>query len=301
MVSMRKRRPIEFQEKSQPNHKIRLGKLTVKKSVFTMEDQVQLIYNTRLRSRGLTKDFQTRFSKALLNDIQRGNDEDVKRDNDSFNPDDSDEYLVEDDASDAEDDFVIKPNEIFHSDEDEDEMDEIHVEAHSQRSTNILYGKDGTKWNIDEPNAAVRLRHHNIMRFRAGPKDRNSVTSEVFRKFFLSNISYIILTETNRYAKENISKWNAENPNSKPRVWKDLTSSKLDAFIGILLASGVSHNNMQYLSLLSRSDALPIFRAAISYRRFLVLSRFFRFDDGRTREFRQKTDKAAPIGIYGIF
>ncbi|XP_055918320.1 piggyBac transposable element-derived protein 3-like [Eupeodes corollae] len=75
----------------------------------------------------------------------------------------------------------------------------------------------------------------------------------------------------------------------------DLTSTELDAFIGILLAGGVSHNNMQDSSVLWRSDALPIFRAAMSYKRFLALSRYIRFDDGRTREFRQRSDKAAPI------
>lgn len=40
---------------------------------------------------------------------------------------------------------------------------------------------------------------------------------------------------------------------------------------------------------------LPIFRAAMSYNRFLLLLRYIRFDDGRIRAFRQQHDKAAPI------
>lgn len=133
------------------------------------------------------------------------------------------------------------------------------------------------------------------MRFRSGPKENNSIPIEVFKKFFTPNISFIIITETNRYAKETIRKWNEKNPTKKSRVWEDLTSTELDAFIGILLAAGVTHNNMQNSSVLWQSDALPLFRAAMSHKRFLALTRYIRFDDGRTREFRQTLDKAAPI------
>ena len=95
--------------------------------------------------------------------------------------------------------------------------------------------------------------------------------------------------------KDAVQKWNGKNSNSKPRVWNDLTSTELDVFIGILLAMGLPHNNMQDSKVLWRSNALPIFRAAMSHRRFLALSRYIRFDDSRTREFRQRSDKAAPI------
>lgn len=61
------------------------------------------------------------------------------------------------------------------------------------------------------------------------------------------------------------------------------------------MVAGVSHNNMQESTLLWRSDGLPIFRAAMSHKRFVALSRYIRFDNGRTRAFRQRTDKAAPI------
>ena len=108
-----------------------------------------------------------------------------------------------------------------------------------------FHGKDGTKWNKDEPTAAVRVRQHNIMRFQAGPKQQNSIPIEVFKKFLTPNISFIIINETNRYAKNAVQKWNGKNSNSKPRVWNDLTSTELDAFIGILLAMGLNHNNMQ--------------------------------------------------------
>lgn len=43
------------------------------------------------------------------------------------------------------------------------------------------------------------------------------------------------------------------------------------------------------------TDGLPIFRAAMSHKRFLALTRYIRFDDARRRECRQRTDNAAPI------
>ena len=89
--------------------------------------------------------------------------------------------------------------------------------------------------------------------------------------------------------------WNANNPNSKPRIWQDINEAELDSFIGILLAGGVTHNNTQSSSTLWKTNNLPIFRAALSHKRFLQITRYIRFDDGRTRNFRQATDKAAPI------
>lgn len=256
-----------------------------------MGDEVEFIYNTHLLRR--SSDTNTRLAAALTNDIKRESNESEP---DEIDPlaDDEDEqgidYVPEDDASDIGEEFVIEANEILDSDEEEEDENEMHVENQSE-NVEYFYGKDGTKWNKDEPTDVGRLRK----RFRGGPKQQNSIPIEVFKKMFTSNISFIIITETNRYASDAILKWNSENPNSKPRVWKELTSTELDAFIGLLLVAGVSHNNMQNSSVLWRSDGLPIFRAAMSYRRFLALSRYIRFDDGRTRAFRQQTDKAAPI------
>lgn len=133
------------------------------------------------------------------------------------------------------------------------------------------------------------------MRYKSGPKDKNSDPIEVFKKFFTPNISFIIRSETNRYAHQYISEWNCSHPKSKPKVWIDVTEIEIDSFLGILLASGATHNNTQISSCLWKTTNIPIFRAAMSHKRFLQISRFIRFDDGRTRPFRQASDKAAPI------
>ena len=100
------------------------------------------------------------------------------------------------------------------------------------------------------------------MRFQAGPKQQNSIPIQVFKKFVTQNTSFIIITETNRYAKDPVQKWNEKNSNLKPRVWNDLIRTELDVFIGILLAMGLTHSNMQDSKVLWRSNALPIFLAA---------------------------------------
>lgn len=257
-----------------------------------MADELEFIYNTRLRSANL----QPQLSEALVRDFQSQVEADENDDVFENDGDDTADYVPEDDASDIENDLEIEPNELYDSDEDVDEEEESgnDAEAANEVDSGCFYGKDGTKWNETEPPAS-RLRQHNIMRFQSGTKTRLTNPVEVFKLFFSTNITFVIISETNRHGRESIRKWNEEHPESTQRKWIDLTSSELDAFIGILLASGLSHNNMQDSSILWRSDSLPIFRAAMSHKRFITLSRYIRFDNSRTRAFRQQTDKAAPI------
>uniref|UniRef100_A0A0K8V805 Uncharacterized protein n=1 Tax=Bactrocera latifrons TaxID=174628 RepID=A0A0K8V805_BACLA len=62
----------------------------------------------------------------------------------------------------------IEPNEILDSDEEEviDGVEEGERETPAATET-CYYGKDGTEWK-KEPNEAIPIRAHNIMRFRAG-------------------------------------------------------------------------------------------------------------------------------------
>ncbi|XP_050338294.1 piggyBac transposable element-derived protein 4-like [Bactrocera neohumeralis] len=256
------------------------------------------VYNTRLRSRNISADFYDRLTSALVNDIQNENNDVVREEVDPYESDDDDtdvDYVPFEDASDIENEIEIEPNEILDSDEEEviDGVEE--EERETPAATEIsYYGKDGTEWK-KESNEAIRTRAHNIMCFRPGPKQQNSVPIEVFKQFFITNISFIIISQTNRCGRDQFAKCNAENLTSKPKVWVDFTSTELDAFIGILVASGVTHNNMQFTPLLWQTDSLPIFRAAMPLKRFKLLTRYIRFDDGRTRSFRLQSDKAAAI------
>lgn len=260
-----------------------------------MNAELESLFNTR-RSRRTNPDFCMRIAEALANDLEHERAVEEGDEIEQFADeqyDDLDYFPNENDASDIENNLVIEPNESCDSEDDEEELPSQTVQQHSAEE--YFYGKDGTKWNKQEPNVCIRLRQHNVMRFRAGPKEQSSIPIEVFKRFFTPNIVFVIITETNRYGKNEMEKWNKSNADKKPKIWKDLTETELDAFIGILLAGGVSHNNTQKAEVLWRSDNLPIFRAAMSYHRFIALTRYIRFDDGRTRERRLRDDKAAPI------
>lgn len=213
-----------------------------------MSEEIDFVYNTRARGKRFSKELQTRLSLALSSDLESVRDVDELDEIDiyaDFDDDQDVDYIPEEDASDIEDELVIEPNELISTSDSEEEEEEETRERPKERSDEYFYGKDNTEWKKNEPSVVGRKRHHNIMRFRSGPRISNSIPLEVFKLFFTPNMSFIIVSETNRYANETVQKWNVENPKQTPRVWKELTSTELDAFIGILLAAGVSHNNMQ--------------------------------------------------------
>lgn len=252
-----------------------------------MNEEIEFLYNTRSRTRSLDPNHQRKLAAAFSRDIE----DDIEVDEENpFDDSDDGDYCPDDDASDVESELVVEPGEFIESEEENDQ------EGKPQATSNEFYiGKDGTKWAKAEPLSTGRLPQHNVMHFRAGPKERSSSPLDVFKKFLSTNISFIIITETNRNAQNAVQKWNSSHPDRTPRVWNDLTQIELDAYIGLLIAAGASHNNMQKTEFLWRTDNLPIFRAAMSHKRFAALTRYIRFDDSRTRTFRQQTDKAAPI------
>ncbi|XP_050338220.1 uncharacterized protein LOC126764593 [Bactrocera neohumeralis] len=224
-----------------------------------------------------------RLTSSLVNDIQNENNDIVREEVDPFESDDDDrdvDYVPFEDASDIENEIEIEPYEILDSDEEEviDGVEEEERETPAATEASY-YGKDGKEWKKKGLMKQFVLVHTILC---ALDLDRSNKTLFPF-------------SQTNRYGRDQFAKWNAENLTSKPKVWVDFTSTELYAFIGILIASGVTHNNMQFTPLLWQTDALPIFRAAMPLKRFKLLTRCIRFDDGRTRSFRLQSDKAAPI------
>lgn len=153
-------------------------------------------------------------------------------------------------ASDVEDELIVELNELSESEDDDDE--ECDTSEESRDDDNFFYGKEGTKWQKDAPKILGRARHHNILHFKSGPRNRTAVPLEVFKNLFTPNLAVIIIAETNRYAKSITNKWNDEHPDTVQKVWKELISTELNAFLGILLAAGMTHNNMQSAKVLWR-------------------------------------------------
>ena len=83
----------------------------------------------------------------------------------------------------------------------------------------------------------------------------------------------------------------------RERDAKITTKTELKAFLGLLVLSGVKRaGHVSFLELWATDGSgIEIFRACMSYNRFLFLLSAIRFDDRTTRSQRKETDKLAAI------
>ena len=82
----------------------------------------------------------------------------------------------------------------------------------------------------------------------------------------------IIIKETNRKANSVYSEWNAQNPFKPPKIWKELTSIEFDAYLAILIECGRNHSNNRHTKELWKANAIPLYRASMTIKRFWSLS-----------------------------
>jgi len=141
---------------------------------------------------------------------------------------------------------------------------------------------------------------HNIVRQRSGAH-RLTETMSVYDTFkcILSNeMIDIVLRHTNKKARKVYEAYNTNHPPEKQRKWIDITEREFDAFLGLLITSGVNHSNVQnvqHTMHMWKTTSYPLYRASMGINRFWNILRFIRFDDANTRQERQQIDKAAPI------
>ncbi|XP_050520903.1 piggyBac transposable element-derived protein 4-like [Daktulosphaira vitifoliae] len=212
---------------------------------------------------------------------------------------DEDEYFpepaaIEFEESDVEIEPVIEYGEDFDSDESSED-ESIHIEPR--------VGKDGTQW-YDTPYPQAQTISRNILRQKPGPLNSTALftAKEIFKSIMSKEICDIILRETKRKGQQVTEDYNREliekfPVSSRPLTKKFIpfTEEEFDAFLGILLVSGVHRSNKEHVSEMWKLDSLPLIRAAMSRDRFKMLLRFIRFDNVNTRNIRITTDKAAPI------
>lgn len=117
-------------------------------------------------------------------------------------------------------------------------------------------------------------------------------------KLFISEeICDIIIRETNRRGAESYQTWNHKSQNNI-RVWKPITASEFDGYLGIIIFAGVSRSKNEHILDLWRSSSHPLYRATMGIQRFYTISRFIRFDNGNTRAQRLLADKAGSSGVF---
>jgi hypothetical protein len=107
---------------------------------------------------------------------------------------------------------------------------------------------------------------------------------------FMCFMSKIILEKILIYSNLELTQKNASNGRTE-----EITIMELKAFIGLLLLAGLLGKSKTDLKCLWRRSPLesPIFKATMSRSRFQNIISCLRFDDKRTREERNQTDKFA--------
>lgn len=165
-----------------------------------------------------------------------------------------------------------------------------------QNDGDYFIGRDSaTKWN-KKPLVSkfAKTKKVNLVKLLPGPTIavRDIKTEyEAFEKIFTEGMINEIVACTNIHIEDIQSKY------SRERDAKKTTRNEILAFIGLLFLSGVKKaNHTNFLELWNADGSgIEIFRACMSYNRFLFLLSAIRFDSKATRAERKKTDKLAAV------
>lgn len=204
--------------------------------------------------------------------------------------DDSEEEVGGDESDDEE--MVISTSDHDSSSELEisDEEDPL-ADSNAESNSDVFIGKDNnTKWS--KTSNICDFERTGGDEFQPGPTTSSIKTElEAFQMIFTDEIINDIVRFTNKFILSIQANYERE------RDARFTTKSEIMAFIGLLILSGVKKvNHTNFLELWTADGTgMDIFRACMSYNRFLFLLRVIRLDDKATREERRKTDKLAAI------
>jgi len=116
--------------------------------------------------------------------------------------------------------------------------------------------KDGTQW-YDAPFPQAQTSSRNILRQKPGPSSSTALftAKEIFKSIMTKEMCDIILRETKRKGQQVTEDYNKKLTNEFPvtnrpptKTFKPFTEEEFDAFLGILLVSGVHRSNKEHLS-----------------------------------------------------
>lgn len=205
-----------------------------------------------------------------------------------------DEIEVEWADSDSSDDGLSE-----NESEEESDVDNETIKVKPSVGT-VYFGKDKTRWTSN-PTCSGSMKTN--LPIASGPKEstKNLSILDTFNCIFNDEMRDLIITETNRKARNIFSSENDLHPDKPVKTWKLLTTEEFNAYLAVLITSGVHHSNKEHVTELFKDYSHPLYRACIGKNRFKEISRFLRFDDFNTRVERLKTDKAAPISkLFGM-
>lgn len=125
----------------------------------------------------------------------------------------------------------------------------------------------------------------------------------IFESFFTEELIQLIVSETNRYARQFLDK-NKENrkPKSRTNLWYDTNENEIRTFLALLLIQGVDSKPDSKLYFTRReSIESPFFSRIISEKRFFLIQKFLHFcnnEEFATSHTTKKLYKIAPIINY---
>jgi len=167
---------------------------------------------------------------------------------------------------------------------------------------NFFIGRDKqTRWRKTQIAPMAKTREKNIVKKIPGPTShaRDASTElEAYLKIMDIDIIDEIVKCTNKYMQGIRHKFARESRCT------ETSRSEIMALLGLLYLIGTKKGHHTSVRELWTADGtgVQIFRACMSYDRFLFLLRCIRFDDLQTRPGRRQTDKLAPIRtILDIF
>ncbi|GBM53197.1 PiggyBac transposable element-derived protein 4 [Araneus ventricosus] len=105
---------------------------------------------------------------------------------------------------------------------------------------------------------------------------------EFFCIFFDDDIVGYIASETNRYAEDFIEK-NDLTPSSRVQKWKDVDSSEIRVFLGIIILQGIVQKPLQKWYWSQRPLlSTPYLKQLMSEKRFSIIMKFLHFTNNET-------------------
>jgi hypothetical protein len=161
--------------------------------------------------------------------------------------------------SDSDSDFRISSNESDDTSADEYISEESNLSDSDADEHDALVNaqprsieKRGISWCMEPSMGQGRTRASNILKTRPGSTTKVQTILEAFKLFFTDEILDEIVLQTNRYAEQYLNlhkrtQQNSNNSKSEANGWKRIDRIELEAFLGLLIRSGINHNNHELL------------------------------------------------------
>ena len=226
---------------------------------------------------------------VLQEDPAQGIDLEDNMDRDNATVTDSDNpiaYMVDEYLYTLDEDVLVPIDDEF-----DDEIDDEEIIEHNED----LLARSGRQWieivGKGRENAG-RAPARNVFINKPGVKlgIRPSSAKESFLLFF-DDIIEDCVRYTNLEARRVIQTYN--NSANLQKKWKPVDRKEMEAFIGLhIIVGALKGNYRDTLSLWSERDGVPACRATMSRERFILLKRFFRFDDRLRRD---PNDPLSPV------